>query len=432
MRILMVTYRFPPYNSIGAVRCGKMAKYLIELGHEVKVLSCVNQPLPSTLDVEIPKENIFYSSWWNINAPVELLLGRKNKEVTKDSLNAVGNEDTIKGLILKSLGKLYKTICHIPDGQMGWKNAAIKMGNGIISDWKPDVIYASAWPISSLIVGDKLASTNNIPWVAELRDLWTDNPYYDAPKWKLGLERVWEQRILNRAAAITTISDHAAEKLEKKYNSPVKVIFNGFDDADFGTEGGDRTSSEIFPENTINILYAGMIYPGRRDPEPLLKALTHLTDEQRTKVKLYFYGSQLNIVRQLANKLNIAENVIVKKPIAYKSIIELQRKADYLLLLMWDNPLEKGTFTGKFFEYIGAGRPILCVGGKENPPARLIKERSLGKALNKPDEIAKFLIGLIKQKENNGLIPGLPSNAGRGFSRKEQANILSEFLQQIV
>ena len=84
MKILFVTYRFPPYNSSGAVRCGKMAKYLSELGHDVKILTCNNQPLPDSLQLEIPEENVIYSDWWNINAPVEYILGGRKKLRLKD------------------------------------------------------------------------------------------------------------------------------------------------------------------------------------------------------------------------------------------------------------------------------------------------------------------------------------------------------------
>ena len=39
LRVLFVTHYFPPYNHIGAVRTGKMAKYLSAFGHSVRVVS---------------------------------------------------------------------------------------------------------------------------------------------------------------------------------------------------------------------------------------------------------------------------------------------------------------------------------------------------------------------------------------------------------
>jgi hypothetical protein len=39
MRLLFVSYWFPPTNSIGAVRAGKFAKYMLDRGHEVRKIS---------------------------------------------------------------------------------------------------------------------------------------------------------------------------------------------------------------------------------------------------------------------------------------------------------------------------------------------------------------------------------------------------------
>jgi hypothetical protein len=427
----MVTYRFPPFNSIGAVRCGKMTKYLTELGHDVKVLTCDDQPLPATLKLEIPEEKVIYTKWWDINAPVQWLLARK-KENQTGSLNTAGNTTTFKGLLLKFLGNFYKTLFHLPDGQIGWRKQAYKAGVSLLKEWKPDVIYASAWPISSMIVADKLGMSHNIPWVGELRDLWTDNPYSDSPEWKKQIERIWEKRLFNRASALTTISEHCAETLQKKYSGPIKVILNGFDPLDYEMKSDGEECLSPFLNEKVNILYAGMIYPGRRDPTPLLQAISMLSEKTREKIKVHFYGDQINVVKGLATKIGVSSNIKVNKPIPYSDILTLQKHADYLLLLMWDNPAEKGTFTGKFFEYVGSGRPILCIGGTNNPPAKLIIKRELGAVSNSPYKIAQLLEEMVNQKQQNGAIPSLPHNAGEGLTRKEQAEKLSDFLKEII
>lgn len=433
MKILMVTYRFPPYNSIGAVRCGKMAKYLIELGHDVKVLSCLNQPLPSTLEVEIPIDNIRYAKWWDINEPVNLLVNRKKDAPT--SLNSVGNRNTIKSKFLNILGSLYKIIFHHPDGQIGWRKNAIKEGLDIIETWKPDVIYASAWPISSLIVADKISQETGIPWVGELRDLWTDNPYNDTPSWKKSIEGIWEKKLFSRATGLTTISEHAKEILERKFSRPTEIILNGYDESDFKNIESSTEFKNVFTDfnnDYIHILYAGMIYPRRRDPYPLLKAISLLPDHKKNKIKVHFYGNQLEVVTETAAKLKIESNVIVNRPISHKNILFLQTKADYLLLLMWDNPNEKGTFTGKFFEYVGARRPILCIGGKESPPAKVIQERNLGIVETDTTNLVKYLEECLITKHSNGYIQKLPNKAGQGFTRREQAIKLSNFLERLI
>src|SRR5438876_1165353 len=72
MHILILSYYFPPYNTIGAIRVGKFARYLTELGHTVDVVAA-NEPAleqnDASLPVEIPAEHVKYTRWWDINGP---------------------------------------------------------------------------------------------------------------------------------------------------------------------------------------------------------------------------------------------------------------------------------------------------------------------------------------------------------------------------
>ncbi|MCC3861727.1 glycosyltransferase [Pseudemcibacter aquimaris] len=432
MKILFVTYRFPPYNSSGAVRCGKMAKYLLELGNDVKILTCNNQPLPDSLQLEVPEENVIYSDWWNINAPVEFILGGRKKVAAK-GLHAVANKPTLKSRVIKTLGQLYKNILHVPDAQIGWKNNAVKAGMQLVSNWRPDIIYASAMPITSFLVAKKISEKSNIPWVGELRDLWTDSPYYTNPGWKKWYEKIWEKSLFSKAIGLTTITEHSVCQLQEKYNCPIELILNGYDPIDFQIS----ESQSLYPPNSfisegINILYAGMIYPGKRDPEPLLKAVYNLPEHYKSKIKIHFYGTQLDSVIKQVDELQLEDSVNFSTPIPYQEILNLQKLSDILLLLMWDNPKEIGTFTGKFFEYIGARRPIICIGGDNSPPAQLINERNLGYISNNVEELVKILIRLIDEKSLKGYIEKTPSDSGVGLTRKEQAIKLSQFLEKLI
>lgn len=68
------------------------------------------------------------------------------------------------------------------------------------------------------------------------------------------------------------------------------------------------------------------------------------------------------LARRLAAQYALQSIVQVHDSIPYKEALRAQREADVLLLLLWNDPREKGIYTGKLFEYIGAGRPILAIG----------------------------------------------------------------------
>jgi len=59
MKLLLISYYFPPYNSVGGVRPGKLAKYLYNQGHEIDVISA-EQPFPVEAELEIPPERVSF------------------------------------------------------------------------------------------------------------------------------------------------------------------------------------------------------------------------------------------------------------------------------------------------------------------------------------------------------------------------------------
>ena len=68
MKILMVSWFFPPANTIGAVRMGRMARFLTQQGHDLKVLAASDLPFPKTLPLEIEEEQVLYAHWADVNA----------------------------------------------------------------------------------------------------------------------------------------------------------------------------------------------------------------------------------------------------------------------------------------------------------------------------------------------------------------------------
>src|SRR5215472_1187786 len=68
LKILIVSWYFPPVNTIGAVRVGKFARFLIERGHDIAVVAGSNWGHPETLPLGIPLQHVIYASWTDVNA----------------------------------------------------------------------------------------------------------------------------------------------------------------------------------------------------------------------------------------------------------------------------------------------------------------------------------------------------------------------------
>lgn len=420
MRILIVSYFFPPFNTMGAVRVGKMAKFLYRMGHELKVISASNQPLQPTLPLEIPEDSVYYTRCLNVNAIPEILLGGRRR-VAAEGFVPKGRSRNL----LRELGRLYKTVTNFPDGQIGWYPFAVQAALCLLATWKPDLIYASAMPYTSLLAARRLSKKFGIPWVAELRDLWVDHHFYQYPGWRKKIEDILEHRICQSAAGIVTVSEPLAEILRAKYQVPVRVILNGFDPEDYPETMVDRSNDQF-----LRIVYTGMIYEGKQDPSPLFAALKLLGPEAK-KVRIEFYGRYLEPARLLAKRYGVEQQVVVHPTVPYRESMARQKAADVLLLLLWNDPRGKGLFSGKLFEYLGAGRPVLAIGPDDNVAAALIRERLAGVVAGEPEEIASVLRRWIAIREH-GPIPPIDTSMVRDFTREEQARRLMEFLHEVI
>lgn len=98
----------------------------------------------------------------------------------------------------------------------------------------------------------------------------------------------------------------------------------------------------------------------------------------------------------------------------------MQRQADVLLLLLWDDPRELGTITGKLFEYVGAARPIFAIGCSEGIASSLVRDRGLGATASDPASIARALDLWIEEIDASGTVSSSSEFARAGLSRSEQ------------
>ena len=143
MRILIVSFYFPPYNNIAAVRIGKTAKYLVTFGHEVRVVTAKRQPFQHTLALEIPSESVRYTNWINLKKPIHMLSGGQTR-IDLGDIPPGAHQAWRRSRIWS----LLKTFLFFPDEQIGWLPFAVRKCAQTVKQWKPDVILASSGPMT--------------------------------------------------------------------------------------------------------------------------------------------------------------------------------------------------------------------------------------------------------------------------------------------
>ena len=457
MRILIVSFAFPPSQIIGAVRVGKTAKYLHRFGHEVRVVAGLKQPYAQGALVEIPPEHVSYTSWLDVDMPYQRALGALQaargllKRKSSMPQGAAGMESTWRRLhpangnsnysrpLAERVRGAYEDLVHVPDSSIGWYRSAVREALRITKQFRPDVIFASASPTTCLLVARQVSRETGVPFVAELRDLWADNHYNDTSRVRHSFDQWLERRTLRSATAVVTVSEPLAEALRAKYDVPVSVVLNGFDVED--VQDGPRVVDA--PNNApprdgatqrLELLHCGTVL-AQRDPSPLFDAL-RLMGKNGRDVYVRFLGAMSsemqNHLRRLATTRGVADQLQFAARVPHAEAVKLQRETDVLLLLTWNNPLERGVFTGKLFEYIGSRRPILSVGLADGVAAELIRERRFGFASDNPEAIAKQLTGWLEEKRANGRLAAPNADNVQEFTREAQTRRLEQVLLKAV
>ena len=369
-KVLMISYVFPPIRGMGSIRLGKYYEYLPKFGYQPIVLAGGSSKLPEA-DIFRPALSapIYKEKLWALSSATD--------KASKKIVSIVEK--------LQSLGLM--SSIRMPDVFLIWALNALPLGLKILKKYQPDIIFSSHTPPSSHIVAALLAKKARKPWVAEFRDPWANNPY--APNIFLmnKLDAFLERQILRPAQAIITISPALAEQLSNFHGKPVEIIYNGFDEHDY--------PEAVVREDFFTISHTGIILPGKRDPSPVFQAVQRLASQNLItpeKFQIRFYGPKMDVLAgALAEHYGVMEYCQLKNPVSYKESLYRQCQSDLLLLLDWNSP-EHTTIPGKFFEYLGANRPILCTGYRFGPVAEILQKTEMGVVLNDSEQIAEYIL----------------------------------------
>lgn len=214
------------------------------------------------------------------------------------------------------------------------------------------------------------------------------------------VERFLEKKWCNAADVVTTVSPPLMEILHKKYGQKSRVVFNGFDEEDYK----NLPDENIFPDDGVfRILYTGSIYQGQRDPTPLFHAIAQLDREGFTtpnNLQVLFCGVNANL-NELAKDTGIESYVRYLGFLPRSEALHLQRDASALLLLEFESNKVKGILTGKVFEYLFAGPPIIAIGvAHESSIGELLARTDTGKSFGKDtNSIKEYLKHLMRNPE---------------------------------
>lgn len=302
--------------------------------------------------------------------------------------------------LLKFLYRRYSEIVHYPDEEKGWKPLAVEAADELLQKEKVDAIISSSSPVICHLIAEEIKNKHKVPWVADIRDLWSQNANYPYSCIRRLFDRRLELKTLKLADALVCVSSPEAEKLKALHKrKKVYVITNGFYPEKM-SNGKPALTSEF------TITYTGQIYV-KQDPSKLLTALKDLTSEgivDQNDVSVRFFGPENEVLAKEIEEYGLSAIVKQFGIMSREESFEKQRESQALLLLKWEDPKQRGIYTGKVFEYLAAKRPILATGGTADVVTELLNETNAGVDAQTVEDTKEALRRLYHEYKHTGRV----------------------------
>ena len=423
-KVLIVSYNFPPCIYIGSQRPYRLSKSLPASGWEPVILTTrtEGERLPGCRVIETDYDDVIKS--------LKSKLGFDRNKSLHDQvgIDITKKEYAYPGLKSKFI-KFFKEIVALPDDRIGWYKHAVKSASELMRTEKIDALITTSYPETAHLVGRALKKEFNVPWVADLRDLWTQNHYYGKYPVVKYIEEKIEARTLSFADTLVTVSEPLAAILRSFHrNKKVVCVTNGYDDDDFPEIKGGLTDK-------FTITYTGTLYTGRRDPSSLFRAVRDLIAEGKIKkerMEIRFFVERDEWLHKEAARYGLEDVVAINGFVPRPEALRMQQESQALLLLLWDNPKEEGVYTGKLFEYLGSRRPIIAVGGTGGVVRELLETTGAGRFAADEGSLKDVLWQYYREYSESGEVKSKSNSTIGSYSYRSIARKYSEVLDEIV
>lgn len=420
-KVLIISYHYPPNPGVGGLRVRGLTKFLPEFGWEPIVITRSLKGEPDG------NARIIQTAYDDVIAQWRGRLGFSKYRPVKEQMGSSSMKSR-RSFREAPFDLIYSTLA-FPDEQRGWSKYAIDAAKSVIKSEEISVILSSSPPATCHQVASNLNLNHKIPWVADLRDPWTQNFYYPYGPVRKFVERNLEMKTLGGADALTTVTGGFKKVLSELHSSKcIMVIPNGFDPDEMVEESPELTTK-------FSITYTGKLYGGRRDPSKLFNAVSELIEEGLIdigKIDLRFYGKFQDWLDNEARTFGLEDVVRQMGEVPRKEAISAQRESQLLLMLVSDSPDSIGICPAKVFEYLASRRPILAIGGVQSPVRNVLEQTEAGRYTSDLDSVKNVLRSYYTTFLRNGNVPyeGDPESVGK-YSQRIMAKSFSELFDEI-
>ena len=415
--VLYISYLFPPMAGGGVYRVVKTLKYLPAFGWNPSVLTVKNHHhwvTDHTLLKELPLDLTVQRTYCLDPFYLYALLDKTG---------------------MKSIRHVIEEYLAIPDNKLGWFLTALIKGLCLIRKNNIDLIFSTSPPHSTHMIAYVLKKITGKPWVAEFRDHMSLNPLRNTvPPLRLAIEKNMEKRFLADASRVITVTEGNRDDIINLFgveDTKVVVVPNGFDPSDF--EGLDKIFTK--DRKCFTMTYTGSLY-GTRTPRVFLDAVQKILTyhpELRGKFSVNIIGKIEDKFKGLCEGVGLKDVVHFYEFLDHREALSHMINSHILILLISSGGANNNVLTGKIFEYMASGTPILAL-VPDGIAKRLIEESRTGFTVD-PDnaEALSEKIYELYQKWESGKLTTNPNwDVIKRYERKSITQALAAEFDSIV
>lgn len=437
MRLLLIAYDFPPVPSPQSLRWAYLVRELALAGHEVHVLApdvpgygrgglpvipptvTVHRVFPGPLmgflaarqrrqmgmsaktvnkldSGQHPDRTQRPISWkTSLQRALLAALRAPSRLLTAISVRLLGKGLNWKGGLVEAIKAVYGW-CMFPDARSEWMPWARRTLDRVLDEISPDAVITSHEPANTIALGIH-ARRRGFRWIADLGD-----PVlapYTPRRWRRKAKAV-ERALCERADVVTVTSTTAAATLEHRHDLPAQrceVLTQGFDGTFAATSREHSVVS--FDPTRLELLYTGSFYKFRR----IVELLDAVIDCPSVRLSIATVVAPPEVAR--AAKA-YPDRIRLLGFLAHREALAAQRRCDVLINLANDDPVQ---VPGKLYEYLGAGKPVLHLGGQcDDAASTLLRETGVGTCVPRDRVMirARLLEWIDCKSRGEALLPG--------------------------
>ena len=291
-----------------------------------------------------------------------------------------------------------------------------------IEQVRPDVIWATGPPFSAIPAAVSAGRRLELPVVAEFRDLWAGNPYFDAGG---RLLRRLEANPLRQADAVVTVTPGCIERLlslHPELGPRLHLLPNGFDPSVAQLRDANRSRRG----RPAVLIHAGSLY-GDRTAVSLIRALSGAA--LRKQVRLALVGPVDPATTAAAQAAADRLDVSIHPPVDWAEALERMAKADICIVINSSRTGGSMALPSKLFEALAIGRPVLALTPAGSDSERLLTRLGQAQGIARSDDEDGMVAAV--QRLLDDAPPPVPLAALADYDRETVAKRICELLERL-